>query len=202
MTESWMVLLMDRTIAKGQTVDDLIRRSAGIPAAFIALFLAEPEGTPKKLLPRALEWLLEFAKNSLANFQNDSNQRSGVMKDGLGELLESQSETTISVHSNGNLSKSRDEGVVPTVHVFNVLRAAFNDANLATDTSGFSADATIVAIRAFSSPYWEVRNAACLAYTALVRRMVGFLNVQKRESAQRSLTGLEFFHRQVHNVYT
>ncbi|XP_066350962.1 uncharacterized protein [Miscanthus floridulus] len=195
MTESWMVLLMDRTIAKGQTVDDLIRRSAGIPAAFIALFLAEPEGTPKKLLPRALEWLIEFAKNSLANFQKDSNQRSGVMKDGLGELLESQSETTISVHSNGNLSKSRDEGVVPTVHVFNVLRAAFNDANLATDTSGFSADATIVAIRAFSSPYWEVRNAACLAYTALVRRMVGFLNVQKRESARRSLTGLEFFHR-------
>ncbi|OQU79970.1 thyroid adenoma-associated protein homolog [Sorghum bicolor] len=195
MTESWMVLLMDRTIAKGQTVDDLIRRSAGIPAAFIALFLAEPEGTPKKLLPRALEWLIEFAKNSLANFQKDSNQRSGVMKDGLGELLESQSETTISVHSNGNLSKGRDEGVVPTVHVFNVLRAAFNDANLATDTSGFSADATMVAIRAFSSPYWEVRNAACLAYTALVRRMVGFLNVQKRESARRSLTGLEFFHR-------
>jgi len=202
MTESWMVLLMDRTIAKGQTVDDLIRRSAGIPAAFIALFLAEPEGTPKKLLPRALEWLIEFAKNSLANFQKDSNQRSGVMKDDLGELLESQSETTISVHSNGNLSKSRDEGVVPTVHVFNVLRAAFNDANLATDTSGFSADATIVAIRAFSSPYWEVRNAACLAYTALVRRMVGFLNAQKHESARRSLTGLEFFHRQVHNVYT
>ncbi|AQK41237.1 thyroid adenoma-associated protein homolog [Zea mays] len=190
MTESWMVLLMDRTIAKGQTVDDLIRRSAGIPAAFIALFLAEPEGTPKKLLPRALEWLIEFAKNSLANFQKDSNQRSGVMK----ELLESQSETT-SVYSNGNLSKGRDEGVVPTVHVFNVLKAAFNDANLATDTSGFSAEATIVAIRAFSSPYWEVRNAACLAYTALVRRMVGFLNVQKRESARRSLTGLEFFHR-------
>ncbi|CAL5003832.1 unnamed protein product [Urochloa decumbens] len=195
MTESWMVLLMDRTIAKGQTVDDLLRRSAGIPAAFIALFLAEPEGTPKKLLPRALEWLIEFAKTSLANFQKDSNQKSGIMEDGLGELCESQSGTTASAHSNGNLSKSRDEGVVPTVHVFNVLRAAFNDANLATDTSGFSAEATIVAIRAFSSPYWEVRNAACLAYTALVRRMVGFLNVQKRESARRSLTGLEFFHR-------
>ncbi|PUZ50289.1 hypothetical protein GQ55_6G047200 [Panicum hallii var. hallii] len=195
MTESWMALLMDRTTAKGQTVDDLLRRSAGIPAAFIALFLAEPEGTPKKLLPRALEWLIEFAKTSLANFQKDSNQKSGITKDGLGELCESLSGTAASAHSNGNLSKSRDEGVVPTVHVFNVLRAAFNDANLATDTSGFSAEATIVAIRAFSSPYWEVRNAACLAYTALVRRMVGFLNVQKRESARRSLTGLEFFHR-------
>ncbi|KAL6840844.1 hypothetical protein ACP4OV_029370 [Aristida adscensionis] len=195
MTESWMLLLMERTIAKGQTVDDLLRRSAGIPAAFIALFLAEPEGTPKKLLPRALEWLIEFAKTSLAKFQKECNQKSEIPKEGLGELCESLSGTTVSVHSNGSLSKSRDEGVVPTVHVFNVLRAAFNDANLATDTSGFSAEATIVAIHAFSSPYWEVRNAACLAYTALVRRMVGFLNVQKRESARRSLTGLEFFHR-------
>ncbi|KQJ95224.1 thyroid adenoma-associated protein homolog [Brachypodium distachyon] len=195
MTESWMVLLMDRTVAKGQTVDDLLRRSAGIPASFMALFLAEPEGTPKKLLPRALEWLIEFARTSLANFQKDCNQKSEAMKDCVGVFCEPQSGSTISVHSNGTLSKSRDEGVVPAVHVFNVLRAAFNDANLAADTSGFCAEATIVAVRAFSSPYWEVRNAACLAYTALVRRMVGFLNVQKRESARRSITGLEFFHR-------
>jgi hypothetical protein len=47
-----MALLMDRTTAKGQTVDDLLRRSAGIPAAFIALFLAEPEG---KIATRSLE---------------------------------------------------------------------------------------------------------------------------------------------------
>ncbi|KAM0889515.1 hypothetical protein ACQ4PT_027645 [Festuca glaucescens] len=195
MTDSWMVLLMDRAVAEGQTVDDLLRRSAGIPASFMALFLAEPEGTPKKLLPRALKWLIEFAKTSLANFQKDCNQKSEAMKDDTVVSSESQSGATTSVHSNGNLSKSRDEGVVPTVHVFNVLRAAFNDANLAADTSGFCAEATIVAIHAFSSPYWEVRNAACLAYTALVRRMVGFLNVQKRESARRSITGLEFFHR-------
>jgi hypothetical protein len=201
MTDSWMVLLMDRALAEGQTVDDLLRRSAGIPASFMALFLAEPEGTPKKLLPRALKWLIEFAKTSLANFQKDCNQKSEAMKDDTVVSSESQSGATTSVHSNGNLSKSRDEGVVPTVHVFNVLRAAFNDANLAADTSGFCAEATIVAIHAFSSPYWEVRNAACLAYTALVRRMVGFLNVQKRESARRSITGLEFFHRQVHHIY-
>ncbi|KAL5221398.1 hypothetical protein ABZP36_026111 [Zizania latifolia] len=197
MTESWMVLLMDRTVAKGQIVDDLLQRSAGIPAAFIALFLAEPEGTPKKLLPQALEWLIEFAKTSLANFPKDWNQKLETVKDFLGEPCESQSGTAASVHSNGHLSKSRNEGVVPTVHVFNVLRAAFNGANLATDTSGFCAEATIVAIHAFSSPYWEVRNAVCLAYTALVRRMVGFLNVHKCESARRSITGLEFFHRQV-----
>jgi hypothetical protein len=32
MPESWMKQLMQRKIAKGQTMDDLLRRSAGIPA--------------------------------------------------------------------------------------------------------------------------------------------------------------------------
>lgn len=175
MTELWLEQLMDRTIAKGQTVDDLLRRSAGIPAAFIALFLAEPEGTPKKLLPRALEWLIGIAKRSLSPINEGNNQKAEV--------------------ENALISKIRDEGVVPTVHAFNVLRAAFNDTNLAADTSGFSAEAMILSIQSFSSPYWEIRNGACLAYTALVRRMIGFFNVQKRESARRSLTGVEFFHR-------
>ncbi|KAG5527505.1 hypothetical protein RHGRI_028415 [Rhododendron griersonianum] len=93
---------------------------------------------------------------------------------------------------NGRTSKISDEGVIPTVHAFNVLRAAFNNTNLATDTSGFSPEALIISIRSFSSSYWEVRNSACLAYTALVHRMIGFLNVQKRESARRALTGLEY----------
>ena len=55
-------------------------------------------------------------------------------------------------------SKIRDEGVIPTVHAFNVLRAAFNDTNLATNTSGFSAEALVLSIRSFSSPYWDIRN--------------------------------------------
>ncbi|CAI9109681.1 OLC1v1009547C1 [Oldenlandia corymbosa var. corymbosa] len=185
LTELWMEQLMERTIAKGQTVDDLLRRSAGIPAAFIALFLAEPEGSPKRLLPRALRWLLDVANGILVE---KTTANSCFTSDGL--LTNSSL-----VNDKENLSKIRDEGVIPTVHAFNVLRAAFNDTNLATDTSGFSAEALIVSVRSFSSPYWEVRNSACLAYTALVRRTIGFLNVHKRESARRSITGLEFFHR-------
>ncbi|PKA50724.1 hypothetical protein AXF42_Ash017603 [Apostasia shenzhenica] len=186
MTEAWMEQLMKRTIAKEQNVDDLLRRSAGIPAAFIAFFLSEPEGTPKKLLPRALSWLIEVAKKVLGRDCVDDkhyNEVSHVCS------IEDRSE------ANRSAPKMRDEGVIPTVHAFNVLRAAFNDTNLAADTSGFCAEALIIAIRSFSSPYWEVRNSACLAYTSLVRRMVGFLNVHKRESARRALTGLEFFHR-------
>lgn len=122
-----------------------------------------------------------------------------ICKDSLQEINKITQKNGTDVES--GRSKFRDEGVIPTVHAFNVLRAAFNDANLAADTSGFCAEALIVAIRSFSSPYWEIRNSACLAFTALVRRMIGFLNVQKRESARRALTGLEFFHRYVFVLY-
>ncbi|OVA09031.1 protein of unknown function DUF2428 [Macleaya cordata] len=196
MTESWMEQLMERTVAKGQTVDDLLRRSAGIPAAFIALFLSEPEGTPKKLLPRALQWLVDVANLSLPN-PTEAHHQNGDSSKNLS-IMPNQSPMCAlpsEMITSNKTSKIRDEGVIPTVHAFNVLRAAFNDANLATDTSGFCAEALIISIRSFSSPYWEVRNSACLAYTALLRRMVGFLNVQKRESARRALTALEFFHR-------
>ncbi|MBA0712366.1 hypothetical protein Golax_011473 [Gossypium laxum] len=195
LTESWMEQLMDRTVAKGQTVDDLLRRSAGIPAAFTALFLAEPEGAPKKLLLRALRWLIDVAKGSLLSPSetNCTNVSCQVSSTKSGQETDSTLVTETIVTE--KTSKIRDEGVVPTVHAFNVLRAAFNDTNLASDTSGFAAEALIVSIRSFSSPYWEIRNSACLAYTSLVRRMIGFLNVHKRESARRALTGLEFFHR-------
>ncbi|PIA57440.1 hypothetical protein AQUCO_00600279v1 [Aquilegia coerulea] len=196
MTESWMEQLMQRTVAKGQTVDDLLRRSAGIPAGFIALFLSEPGGTPKKLLPRALRWLIDVANMSLpnpmeANHQNDGSGENLGMKSNHTSICADPTELDRSEKA----SKERHEGVIPTVHAFNVLRAAFNDTNLATDVSGFCAEALIISIRSFGSPYWEVRNSACLAYTALVRRMIGFLNVQKRESARRALTSVEFFHR-------
>lgn len=194
MTESWMEQLMERTVAKNQTVDDLLRRSAGIPAAFIALFLSEPEGTPKKLLPQALRWLIDVAK-SLSNHCEIDHQNGELSIKNSSRMLNQTPTCALESERGVSASKLRDEGVIPTVHAFNVLRAAFNDTNLAADTSGFSAEALIISIQSFSSPYWEVRNSACLAYTALVRRMIGFLNVQKRESARRALTGLEFFHR-------
>ncbi|XP_039011306.1 thyroid adenoma-associated protein homolog isoform X2 [Hibiscus syriacus] len=195
LTESWMEQLMERTVAKGQTVDDLLRRSAGIPAAFIALFLAEPEGAPKKLLLRALRWLIDVAKGSLLRQPETNSTNISCQSSSTKSGQETNSALVTETIATEKTSKIRDEGVVPTVHAFNALRVAFNDTNLASDTSGFAAEALIVSIRSFSSPYWEVRNSACLAYTSLVRRMIGFLNVHKRESARRAVTGLEFFHR-------
>ncbi|XVE68126.1 hypothetical protein DITRI_Ditri09bG0044500 [Diplodiscus trichospermus] len=169
LVESWMEQLMERTVAKGQIVDDLPRRSAGIPASFTAIFLSEPEGASKKLLHRALRWLIDVAKGSLLSPSETictsiscqiSSTRSGQETDSplIPEMIATE-----------KTSKIRDEGVVPTVHAFNVLRAAFNDTNLASDNSGFAAEALIVSIRSFSSSYWEIRNSACLAYTSLVQ---------------------------------
>eukprot|EP00250_Pteridium_aquilinum_P018278 c24018_g1_i1 orf=60-7133(+) len=181
MPEFWLQQLMDRTAAKGQIVDDLLRRSAGIPAAFLALFLAEPEGAPKKLLLIAMRWLIDLVKSFLE----------GSHADGITV----QADMTKGSATSSLLLKKRDEGVVPTVHAFNVMRVTFNDTNLSTDSSGFCAEGLSVAIQAFSSHYWEVRNAAVLAFTALLRRMVGFLNNETYESARRAITGFEFFHR-------
>ncbi|MCO5604496.1 hypothetical protein L7F22_058663 [Adiantum nelumboides] len=178
MPELWLHQLMDRTAAKGQTVDDLLRRSAGIPAAFLALFLSEPEGAPKKLLIIAMRWLIDLAQAFLEGSHPSDNS-----------AAEKGSATSAS------LLKAREEGVVATVHAFNVMRMTFNDTNLSTDCSGFCAEGLSVAIQAFSSCHWEVRNAAILAFTALLRRMVGFLNNQTHESARRAMTGFEFFHR-------
>ena len=39
---TWLVQLLERMRAGGQSRDNIVRRSAGLPFAFTALFLAEP----------------------------------------------------------------------------------------------------------------------------------------------------------------
>ncbi|KAK9842206.1 hypothetical protein WJX81_000582 [Elliptochloris bilobata] len=46
----WLGELLARTAAPGQGRDDVLRRSAGLPAAIVALFLAEPGNQARKVL--------------------------------------------------------------------------------------------------------------------------------------------------------
>ena len=58
----------------------------------------------------------------------------------------------------GEVARGQSQGVhVPQVHAFNVLRAAFADKELSTETVGFAARGLTAAIKGFSSPHWEVR---------------------------------------------
>jgi hypothetical protein len=90
-------------------VRDLIRRSAGIPFGFMAVFLAEPGGVPRHLLTSVLARLLDIAAD------DGDSVRGGAVARGASE----------GVH-------------VPQVHAFNVLRAVFQDRELSTETTSFA----------------------------------------------------------------
>ena len=59
--KAWLAELFERLEEPNQSVKDLIRRSAGIPFGFMAVFLAEPGGAPRHLLHEAMEKLLAVA---------------------------------------------------------------------------------------------------------------------------------------------
>ena len=50
--QQWLEVMLAHIQRSGQSRDDIVRRSAGIPCAFVALFAAEPTGHPKTLLQR------------------------------------------------------------------------------------------------------------------------------------------------------
>ncbi|KAM7268691.1 hypothetical protein ACFE04_010857 [Oxalis oulophora] len=89
---------MEITFAKGQVVDGELRRSARIAAEFVALFLAELEGAPKKLFPQAIRWLIVLAQKPLLH---------------PFERLDKKSESVEQNRTNPNekVSKIRDEGL-------------------------------------------------------------------------------------------
>ena len=57
----WLASLFNRLTSPEQGIRDLIRRSAGLPFGFTAVFLAEPAGVPRKLLHGAMARLLDIA---------------------------------------------------------------------------------------------------------------------------------------------
>eukprot|EP00775_Hariotina_reticulata_P011695 gene11694-11839_t len=57
----WLQRCLARVDERGQCRDDIVRRSAGLPFAMAGLFLAEPLGVPRSLLPVGLTALLKTA---------------------------------------------------------------------------------------------------------------------------------------------
>ena len=63
----WLHGLLARAAAPGQSRDDILRRSAGLPAAIVALFLAEPANQARKVggaMPFLVAWTaLAFSRH-------------------------------------------------------------------------------------------------------------------------------------------
>jgi hypothetical protein len=74
------------------------------------------------------------------------------------------------------LSHVRSPSPARQVHAFNTLSRAFHDSGLILPTSAFVAPGASAAGDASDDASWEVRNAASLAFTSLLVRLVGYKN--------------------------
>ena len=111
--EQWMERLMAKASSPGQGVDDLVRRSAGMPAAFLALFEAEPEGAPKRLLKKAMPWLLSWARGeppAKPNAGGESEAPGNSFPEGKENGQEgAEKEPEVGGRSAGGVARSRGE---------------------------------------------------------------------------------------------
>ncbi|GLI68266.1 hypothetical protein VaNZ11_012621, partial [Volvox africanus] len=188
--QSWLEACIGRVLAPGQSRDDIVRRSAGLPFALGALFLAEPSNAPKVLLSRGMNALLAVAAAATSPY---------LMAMGT-DAAEGAAVTTTDTGMETPATVVTVEGfevrqVWPVVHAFNSLRHAFNDGHLAVDTSGFFAPAIQACLRALRSRAWDIRNSAMLCFTALTARVLGFKNDSHGDSCRKAVSGTEFFQR-------
>lgn len=63
----WLQRVLAFLQRPGQTRSDIVRRSAGVPSAVVAICQAEPTGAAKRLLPTALRVLLDAARGPAAS---------------------------------------------------------------------------------------------------------------------------------------
>lgn len=59
----------------------------------------------------------------------------------------------------------------------NIMRYIFQDSFLKHDIKKFITPAMMLAVEAFSSDSWSIRNSALMAFTALTKRLLGTLHV-------------------------
>jgi len=63
--QRWLNNLLDQLIRPGQGIRDRVRRSAGLPYAFMSILLAEPKGQPRVALDGVLPRLLDIAGSNV-----------------------------------------------------------------------------------------------------------------------------------------
>lgn len=152
----WLESIVARMAAKDQTKDDIVRRSAGFPYAVAALLLSERHdgSSPSRLASWAFPQLLDLAKMS-----KDAQM---VIQNGDGSL------SVIEAHR---------------VHALNVLTRIFNQSELVQVAHRHVVQGVDMALAAFSSESWDVRNGAGQCFAALLGRICGMKNVKHRTTA-------------------
>ncbi len=113
---------LPQMVKPGQTLDDIVRRSGGLPLAVCAVLAAEPGSSSKAMLTRTMQQVLAVAQRGAPAFAPAPGQQQQP-----GQAL-----------SGGDGGDGVPEPI-PRVHAFNVLRAMVASAQLAMDTGAYLA---------------------------------------------------------------
>ncbi|KAL4419934.1 hypothetical protein ABPG75_007032 [Micractinium tetrahymenae] len=169
--------------------------------------LQQPDPALRALPQRCLHQLLAFARRP-GQGRSDIVRRSAGLPFGVVAIFYSEPANSPKVLLQRGMAELLAEATKeggeswPRVHAINCMRAAFQDAYLAVDTSAYLAPGMQAAIRGMAAPQWEVRNAASLLFTALLVRVLGFRNHAGKGTvaAKRAPTAADFFarHPQLH----
>eukprot|EP00752_Nemacystus_decipiens_P004263 g3894.t1 len=158
----WMDQLLRQLT--GEKQEFVLRRSAGLALAFMAILRAEPRSVDPVLLPRCMRYLLAMAMTKADEACSSSNHSSVVDSNNIDQTAPT-AEQAVSTGSSGAWKS--------TVHGLNVLRVVFVDATLADDVGPYVTEAMTAAVHGFEHSVWAVRNSSMMLFAAIMQRAVG-----------------------------
>ncbi|KAJ3047584.1 hypothetical protein HK097_011408 [Rhizophlyctis rosea] len=84
---------------------------------------------------------------------------------------------------------------LPQVHAYNIIRAIFQDAEIATEVRDWMGQGFALTIKGFSSPSFPIRNGAAMLFTTLITKALGTKKTRDESHSVNTVTGREFFTR-------
>ncbi|KAJ3029238.1 hypothetical protein HDV00_009693 [Rhizophlyctis rosea] len=84
---------------------------------------------------------------------------------------------------------------LPQVHAYNIIRAIFQDAEIATEVREWMGQGFALTIKGFSSPSFPIRNGAAMLFSTLVTKALGTKKSRDESHSINTVTGREFFTR-------
>ncbi|EGG18451.1 hypothetical protein DFA_03945 [Cavenderia fasciculata] len=167
---SWIDQLFRRV--REQSLN-ITRRSAGLPYTFTGLLAGESHHQKRMIGP-----LLNQVLQSLLKLANGEEGTVPSPQDDGSIAPEQWAERNI---------------YLPQVHSINILRSIFRNSSITNEVDSYFAQTLITIIKAYSSKSWSVRNAATMAFSTMVDKLVGVKRVREESSVLNTTTFHYFF---------
>ena len=167
--DAWRAAWTAAATSPGGGLDDLVRRSGGLPFFMVALMQAG------------------------AAVGGGHAAGSALVRACLADVMGLLGETPA-----GAAPCAPVDAYAPRVHGFNTLRAVVDDGSLADATAGARTAGLAACLVGLQAAQWPVRNAASLALASLLRRTVGGpppVAAGDGPPARHALTAGDLFHR-------